>query len=93
MWRSGSRAHELKATRFDYKQLEGSECKALRIKQIRSGRQKYRVALVIEETDEPKVVFLSACLKAKQDDGIRAAIRRARARHENEENDASESFN
>lgn len=75
LWRDGLRAHD--RTGFDYKQLRDRDSLELRIKQIRVAA-KYRAALIIVETMDPRIVFLSVYIKNKQPDGIKTAVRRAR---------------
>jgi hypothetical protein len=75
-WRAGFRAHELKAG-FDYKQLKDRKSLELRIKQI-TVAGKYRTALIVNESTEPRIVFLTVYMRHKQPEGIKTAARRDR---------------
>lgn len=75
-WREGALAEELAKSRLKYKQLQGTECRRLRVKQIYAGRH-HRVALVITECP-PEIVFVAIYAKTDQERGIKRAVRRAR---------------
>lgn len=83
LWRSGVRVSQF-PNGLGYEQLRGPECLELRIKQIRAASQ-YRVAFVIHETDDPRIVFVAAYIKNRQPAGIQDACRRARRYFESED--------